>query len=222
LVVYETGNIPQEGAAELLSKEFKRLGITIPGCLGEKNLAHRFAKIWTGGSEGEAYDVHVSMNCMQLDEISDFKKASGNSRPLAKTDLYYVPYWETAFELECGVAHFAFNEFTEKLLKQTDSVRRRMDSGNHFIWEDGGSPVSQAYNHRNTENGAGIGGVYTPQHLRGKGYGASVVAQLSAHLLNKGHKFCFLFADAKNPISNGIYRKIGYYDVCVYDEIRFK
>jgi len=74
---------------------------------------------------------------------------------------------------------------------------------------------------RNTQNGAVVTNVYTPPHYRGKGYATSVVAQLSKDLLERGNKFCCLFADALNPISCGVYRKIGYKDVCVYDEIKF-
>ena len=54
-----------------------------------------------------------------------------------------------------------------------------------------------------------------------QGYASSVVAELSQALLNRGNKFCCLFADAENPISCGIYRKIGYYDLCVVDVIKF-
>jgi predicted GNAT family acetyltransferase len=67
-----------------------------------------------------------------------------------------------------------------------------------------------------------VNGVYTPNHYRGKDYASSVVAELSRMLLERGNKFCCLFADAKNPISCSIYRKIGYYDLCVFDELKFE
>jgi len=84
-----------------------------------------------------------------------------------------------------------------------------------------GHPVSQAVHARSTRNGAVINGVYTPPNYRRKGYATSVVTELTRILLERGNKFCSLFADAENPVSCGIYRKIGYYDLCVFDDIKF-
>ncbi|MDR2568669.1 MAG: hypothetical protein LBD23_00040 [Oscillospiraceae bacterium] len=53
------------------------------------------------------------------------------------------------------------------------------------------------------------------------GYASSIVAELSHTIMERGKSYCFLFADAENLISCGIYRKIGYYDICVYDDIKF-
>jgi predicted GNAT family acetyltransferase len=47
------------------------------------------------------------------------------------------------------------------------------------------------------------------------------VSQLSQNLLLKGWKFCCLFADLSNEISNAVYLKIGYKPVCDYDEYAF-
>jgi len=86
---------------------------------------------------------------------------------------------------------------------------------------DDGHPVSQAIHTRNTRKGAVINGVHTPPHYRCKGYAASVVAELSQFLLKRGNKFTCLFADAENPVSCRIYKKIGYYDLYVFDQINF-
>ncbi len=67
-----------------------------------------------------------------------------------------------------------------------------------------------------------VNAVYTPPHYRGNGYASSVVAELSQILLDRGNQFCCLFADAKNPISCGIYRKIGYENQCIMDELKFR
>lgn len=52
--------------------------------------------------------------------------------------------------------------------------------------------------------------VYTPVEERGHGYAKAVVAHLSEMQLKAGKKMCCLYADARNPVSNSIYRKIGY------------
>ena len=211
IVMYETGNKPNNEAVKQLSDELKNIEITLPGVLAEQGLARRFAEIHTGV---DGFYRHMSMNIMQLDKVNDIQKASGFHRPLREDDLFYVPYWERSFNEDCRV------ESTD-IPAKIEQAKARIGRDIHYIWEDG-HPVSQAISVRNTQNGGGINGVYTPPHYRGKGYASSVVAELSKILLGRGFKFCYLFADTENPISCGIYRKIGYYDLCVFDEIKFK
>lgn len=151
---------------------------------------------------------------MRLDKINDIPKATGFCRSLKKDDLFYVPYWEHSFGEECQVEVFDIPTNAKR-------IKSRLGKDTHYMWEDG-HPVSQAVNIRNTPNGGGINCVYTPPHYRGKGYASSVVAELSQSLLERGYKFCYLFADAQNPISCGIYHKLGFYDLCVFDEIGFE
>jgi len=210
IVLYETGNRPNDAAVRLLSDELKSMRFNLPGVLAEQGLARRFAAIYTGG----AFRPHSSMNIMRLDKVNAITKAPGHYRPLRESDLFFAPYWELAFNYDCRLNEGGLQD-------KINQVKARIDWGSQYIWEDG-YPVSQAYHSKKTPNGAGISGVYTPPHYRGKGYASSLVAELSRILLERDHKFCFLFADAANPISCRIYRKLGYYDLCVFDEIRFE
>ena len=81
--------------------------------------------------------------------------------------------------------------------------------------------MSMAASGRNTERGAMVNLVYTPRALRGKGYASSVVAALSKLQLDSGLSYCTLFTDMANPISNGIYRRIGYEYAGGFTEIAF-
>lgn len=207
IVLYETGNRPCDGAVSFLYENIKALGITLPGVLAERSLANRFAAV-----HGR-YHVHHSMNIMKLDKVNPINKAPGFMRPLGEKDLFFAPYWERAFSEECDIGTVSIPEYTEIL-------KGRIRRGEGFIWVDA-IPVSQAATCRSTENGAVINAVYTPPHFRNKGYAAANVAELSQLLLDRGNKFCCLYADAANPISCGIYRKIGYADQCVMDEIHF-
>jgi predicted GNAT family acetyltransferase len=40
-------------------------------------------------------------------------------------------------------------------------------------------------------------------------------------LLDRGHRFCFLYTDLANPTSNSIYMRIGYEPVCDSRELAF-
>ncbi len=59
-------------------------------------------------------------------------------------------------------------------------------------------------------SGVCINYVYTPKQYRGKGYAAANMYYLSKEMLDKGNRFCTLFVDKKNPVSNRVYKKIGY------------
>ena len=211
LIIYETKNKPNEQAVKFLSNELKSNNFNLPGVLAKQETAQIFAEIH---AEKGRFHRHMSMNIMRLDKVNDIKKADGFCRELCENDMFFIPYWEKEFAVDCRVNVSSIQENVEL-------IKNRLTYCTNYIWENG-FPVSFAANHRNTENGAGIGFVYTPPHYRGKGYASSVVSELSQNLLMRGHKFCFLFADANNPISCGMYRKIGFYDLCIFDEIKFE
>ena len=48
-----------------------------------------------------------------------------------------------------------------------------------------------------------------PEH-RGRGYASGCVAALSQAMLDRGKRFCALYTDLSNPISNKIYQNVGY------------
>jgi predicted GNAT family acetyltransferase len=72
-----------------------------------------------------------------------------------------------------------------------------------------------------TPNGVRVGYVYTPPPLRGRGYAAAVTAALSLLLLESGRRFCFLYTNLADPVSNGIYRRLGYVQVSDATAFRF-
>jgi ribosomal protein S18 acetylase RimI-like enzyme len=211
IVLCEIGPNHASEAIKLLSDEIKSMGIILPGVLATKGTAQKFAEAYAGQG---GFRLHLSMNAMQLGKAANYSPSPGHMRLLNECDMPYAPYWQRCFAEDCYLETYTLNECI-------DMVKSNIENGKHYIWEDG-YPVSQAVHGRSTPNGAVINSVYTPPHFRGKGYASSVVAELSNTLLEKGNKFCCLFADASNPISCGIYRKIGYSDICIYDDIKFE
>jgi hypothetical protein len=209
ILLFETGNKPVDAAVQCLSAELKGMDFQLPGVMAEQDLARRFARYFTGND----YHRHQSMIIMRLDTVSEIPSAPGNCRPLTEDDLFFAPYWEHAFAEECRVEVY-------DIPANVARMKKRLERQSQFIWEDR-VPVSQAAHGRSTENGAVVNSVYTPPHFRGRGYATSLVAAVSQRLLDQGYKFTCLFADAENPISCGIYRKIGYVDQCVFDVLRF-
>ena len=86
---------------------------------------------------------------------------------------------------------------------------------------DNNIPVTIVRKSGKTPNGNLVDLVYTPPSLRKKGFATESVAHLSKLLLDEGNKFCFLFTDLINPISNSIYQKIGYKPIIDVDHYEF-
>ena len=112
-------------------------------------------------------------------------------------------------------------------LRDDDELGRMVDArlasqvAGVALWIDDGSVCSLAGFGGPTPNGIRIGPVHTPLASRGRGYGTTVTARLSRLLLERGHRFCFLYTDLANPTSNAIYTRIGYEPVCDSREISF-
>ncbi|OGO81587.1 MAG: hypothetical protein A2Y21_05170 [Clostridiales bacterium GWC2_40_7] len=212
VVLYEPGNKPNDGALDLLVNEFICYRIRIPGVLAEKSLACRFADKYSCFCKSIKEDVK-KMRIYRLDRVNDTLLSSGRLRPANQDDLYFLPYWNIAFNMDCRLGKIEVPDAVDK-------VNRLLNDNTLYVWEDC-FPVSQAAMGRKTLNGAVVNAVYTPPHYRGKGYATSCVASLSQRLLDSGYKFCSLFTDLANPVSNSIYMKIGYKPVCDYDEYKF-
>jgi predicted GNAT family acetyltransferase len=117
------------------------------------------------------------------------------------TDL--VTEWINEFSREAGV-----NEVRARYIAESRIAEKML-----FLWQDG-EPVSLAGWSARSPNGMRIGPVYTPPQHRGHGYGSAVTAGASQKAFDSGIRFCFLYTDLSNAISNSIYRRIGYRPVC--------
>jgi len=206
----ETETVPCLETVDFLASELKRIGFVPPGVLATSELSRCFADAFCGGKN---YKLKMTMKLMRLDKLIEHKEAPGFCRVLTEDDLSYTPLWEHEFCIDCGLTTYTYTDNLER-------IKSRLDKDIHYIWQDV-EPVAQAVYGRETPNGAAINWVYTPPQYRGRGYATSVVAMLTKSLLIRGKKFCYLFADAANPASCAVYHKLGYYDVCLFDEIKF-
>ena len=210
IVLYETGNRPNEPALRILASELKAMEIKLPGVLAEQGLAYRFADAYASDMTTHR---QLSLILMRLDNVQEIPYAPGFCREMNEEDLFFVPYWMRAFAEECQTHN-------RSLLDLIEDLRKQIGNSTQYLWEDS-IPVSLAAHNRSSENGAVISAVYTPPQYRKHGYASSLVSELSQMLLDRGYQFCSLFADAENPISCSIYRKIGYRDLCVFEDLRF-
>lgn len=101
------------------------------------------------------------------------------------------------------------------------AAEQRIADAKLFLWIKNDSAVCMAQLTGSTPNGIRISGVYTPPDWRGKGFASALVAHVSQRQLDAGRRFCFLYTDAENPVSNRIYQRIGYREVCECRQVLF-
>ncbi|MGW0882295.1 GNAT family N-acetyltransferase [Streptomyces sp. NPDC002671] len=93
----------------------------------------------------------------------------------------------------------------------------------HFtFWETpDGTPVSMAGSTSMVGGMIRVDPVYTPAHLRGRGYAGAVTVEVSRAALTAGATDVVLFTNPANPTSNALYQRIGYVPVADFTEYDF-
>jgi predicted GNAT family acetyltransferase len=174
-----------------------------PAIVGPSDVAGAFAEHWaaiTGQKTVEYMDqIIYSLRSVHFPEPVD-----GDFRLATEADAPKIAQWMVAFAKDALPKAEHLSE-DEALLKARDRVQQSSIA----VWDKEGEIVSQAAV-SGTDTVARVNFVYTPPEHRGNGYASAVVARLSQQLLDQGRDMCCLYADARNTVSNAIYRKIGY------------
>jgi uncharacterized protein len=188
----------------------------LPGVVGAVPEVDVFAAVWAE-QHGLAVVPRVDQRIYALREVVPPEPVPGAIRLASAADRGLVLEWFRAFAAE---ALQGDDEDASRLERGVDARLAATDAG-VALWEVAGTPVSLAGFGGPTPNGIRIGPVYTPPKRRGRGFGSAVTAGISELLLERGHRFCFLYTDLANPTSNAIYQRIGYEPVCDSRELAF-
>jgi len=183
--------------------------IPFPGVMGPKVDAERFARL-RQQQTGQSAEPAMSLRLYRLDNVIQPTGIPGRVEDASPDDIELLVGWINAFVAECHAIVSNPKEY----------VRGNIESGRLLVWKDP-HPVSCASFGASPPNSARVGGVYTPLEFRRRGYATANVAAVSQRALDEGNKYCCLFTDLANPISNSIYQKIGYRWVCDYVQYSF-
>ena len=213
MIVYGTDAYAEE-AAVVLCDHLSKHNYSLPGVGGPVLLARCVAQHWANYGSLRS-EVMMRSVIYQLDQVNNLDPPAGTFRKASSADIPLVAGWITEFVKESlpGESLSVADIFS--------MAAERIGQGEIFLWEDNGQPVSMAGSARETKNGASVNYVYTPPVYRGKGYATGCVSGLSKVLLGRGKKFCALYADTNNPLSNKIYLKIGYRPIAEFEQIHF-
>jgi predicted GNAT family acetyltransferase len=188
----------------------------LPGVLGPKEAAGRFAQRWSAMT-GRRAGLEMAERIFRLDRVKAPRRpAKGTWRIADERDRGLIADWLVAFQVE-AVPHAP--PFADPDAVAGRWIERVSRIG--YVWEDEGEVVSLVGAGGETPNGIRIGPVYTPPDRRGNGYASSLTAAASQDQLDRGRRFVFLFTDLSNPTSNKIYQAIGYRPVCDVDQYLF-
>jgi uncharacterized protein len=189
----------------------------VPGIVGNVPFVEPAAERLAAAS-GRSAERILSQGVYGLTAVRDVARAQGGARAATTEDRAQILAWLRAFAAE------AIPDPEEAFERMERNLESRFggEGGGFWLWQDHGEPVSLSGFSGPTPNGIRIGPVYTPPEHRKHGYATTLVADLSARLLDHGHRACFLYTDLANPTSNRIYVEIGYERVCDAMEFRFR
>jgi uncharacterized protein len=191
---------------------FLREGIAVLGITGPKPSVRFFAEYWKTRTGKDAH-LKTSYRLYACERVLIQRYSRGCLRPATKNDEPLATKWAAEFCRDAGI-----EDETDSM---TDRVPYLIAKASLHLWDDD-QIVSMAMVQRETEHGISISMVYTPAHLRNRGYATSCVAGVTQRMLDSGKKFCCLYADLTNPTSNSIYQKIGYTPVFDSEDLAFE
>jgi GNAT superfamily N-acetyltransferase len=202
-----------DAAIDLVVEQASRFDPSPTSVIGPLETADKFCERWV---KERPVRVNFTMRqgIYQLRAVVAQPAARGAMRVATDVDRSLLENWNRAFAIDCRLPE-------REVHSAEAAAERAVQRGNRWLWEDAGQIVSMAGYDGATPAGIRIGWVYTPPEYRGRGYASTLVAVLSQKLLDEGREFCFLFTDLSNPTSNGIYRRIGYEQVCEFVNHRF-
>lgn len=197
--------LTDDGDADALAARLTELGHPVPGVSAESGTAAAFAEAWQRRS-GTTARLHERHRLYRLSELAVPEPApAGRARKAVAGDRELLTRWLVEFKEEiAGPAHQDPGAWADD----------RLAYGGATFWEDAdGTAVSLAGTTRPIAGQVRIGPVYTPVHLRGRGYAGAVTAAASRAALAGGAREVLLFTNLANPTSNALYQRIGYREV---------
>ncbi|WP_225849446.1 GNAT family N-acetyltransferase [Streptomyces sp. HPF1205] len=200
------------GTAQASAELARELGDAVAGVRGEKQAVLAYGDAWrerTGGQVTAGPDTRL----YRLGELTPGTPVPpGRARTAGTADRTLLLRWQEEFARDVGTAMPGGERVLDDALAY----------GGRLLWElPDGEPVAQAGFTPPADGTSRILAVYTPEHHRGRGYGGAVTVAATRAALAAGATEVVLFTDLANPVSNALYRKLGYVPVRDFAELEF-
>ncbi|GGN47001.1 N-acetyltransferase [Streptomyces kronopolitis] len=198
--------------ADALAAQLAALGYAFPHVSADHGTATAFAEAWRRRT-GATPTLRARLRLYRLAALAPpAPHPEGRGRLVGERDREHLMRWVREFTTDVG----------EVVTVDADSWAGTRFADKHFtFWETpDGTPVSMAGSTSLVGGMIRVDPVYTPAHLRGRGYAGAVTVEVSRAALAAGATEVVLYADPANPTSNALYRRLGYRpiaDWAVYD-----
>ena len=159
-----------------------------------------FVREWAGRT-GQRHTLRFHLRHYELRRPPFVPQARGNMRMPRQDEHDLLLTWQLSFVEEVGMS--------DEPARVRRVFGRRLEQGMVRVWDDGGVVAMAGYGDGGTDV-ARIAPVFTPPEHRRRNYASALVGELSRELFEQGKRAVFLTTDVANPVSNSIYRKIGY------------
>lgn len=184
-------------------------GVKLPGVVGDAATAAYFAGQWAERQKSPVAPF-IAQRLYEVDKVKMPTAVEGHFRKAVPNDRERLVDWVRRFYTDIGIEE----------IDAEDIVDRRVPTGQIWLWDSAG-PVSMAGRTVPVEGVTRVQLVYTPPENRKRGYASVCVASLSKQIRDEGQR-CILYTDLGNPISNSVYRRIGYCAVAEAIQYRFE
>ncbi|MGW6903014.1 GNAT family N-acetyltransferase [Streptomyces sp. NPDC054940] len=200
--------------ADSLAAHLIALGQHVPGVLAARDTAEAFSAAWRRQT-GVRGTVTQRQRLYRLGNLTVPQPVpAGRARIAAKEDREQLARWYGEF-IDAVGDHAARDAGA-----WADS---RISYGGVTLWEgEDGTPLAMAGVTPVVAGQVRVAPVYTPAHLRGRGYAGAVTAQVSRAVLASGVRELLLFTDLANQTSNSLYQRIGYRAVSDFTAYDFR
>lgn len=186
----------------------------LTGIRGARAVAEAFAAAWRSAT-GRAGQPVVDERLYRLGTLVPPAAVPGAARLACTDDDAVLVDWVEGFFVE--TFHEPRNDAAGARF-----VSRAAEVGDRFVlWTLDGEPVSMAMLRAPAAGVSRIGPVYTPPATRERGFGSAVTAAAAQLAHRSGTREVVLFTDLANPVSNAVYRRIGFQPVTDFIRIDF-
>jgi ribosomal protein S18 acetylase RimI-like enzyme len=134
------------------------------------------------------------------------------SRPMRAEDRDLVMGWSVAFRV--AMWHETETpEMRERVIQLVDGLAAE---GSVWVLEQAGRPLCCALFTARTPDAVQLGGVWTPDESRGRGYARFLVADMLEAVQAEGADSAYLFTEYENQAAQRLYRTLGFQTIGEY------
>ncbi|MFE3168941.1 GNAT family N-acetyltransferase [Streptomyces sp. NPDC059224] len=201
---------------ETLAAHLASLGHSPANVIADHDTAGAFAESWqqhTGAASVPFWRTHL----YRLGTLTPPQpRPEGQGRLTGGKDREQIVRWCREFCVDVG------EQPSIDLIDAGSWEGSRFGDRHFTFWETPeGTPVSMAASTSVVGGMVRVDPVYTPAHLRGRGYAGAVTVEASRAALTAGATDVVLFTDPDNPTSNALYQRIGYVHVADFAGYKF-